>query len=138
MKRGTNTYHERVALGGEDLDLLNGMRLAVDTIHLNNPQVMVVNGEQVVRIASHVDETHAVAANVIKISRAVWAREKWAHRLPRCTLITARGEAGPLEKRPNPLINVASAVGGIPAGSFLAKTWYQSARVRTVESERSL
>lgn len=111
------------------------MWLTVDPVHFDDVQVVIVNGEHEVRVAGHVDQTNPVSGSHENQHCRVDASRIYTRRLPNCTLTTANADAGPLENRPKPLINVASDTGGTPTGSFLASVWYQSARVRIVESD---
>ena len=58
-RRGT--YDERVTLGSEDLDRVDGDWLRLDTIGLDDGEVVVVDAEDVVRVARQRDEPEAVA-----------------------------------------------------------------------------
>lgn len=55
------TYHEGVALCSEDLDRVDKERLAVDTVDLDDGQVVTVDAERVVRVARDRNEAEAVA-----------------------------------------------------------------------------
>ena len=52
---------ERVALAGEDLDLVDDEGLVVDTVDLDDGHVVTVDLEGVCRVAGEVDEAEAVA-----------------------------------------------------------------------------
>ena len=52
---------ERVALPGEDLDGIDGERLVVDRVDLDDGHVVAVDGEGEVRVAGHGYEAEAVA-----------------------------------------------------------------------------
>ena len=73
---------------------------------------MVVDGENVVGVARHVDKTETIPKNrgdhSVVDHKVVAAHV--THLLPFVTLITDRGAAGPPEKRPRPLIKVVSAM----------------------------
>ena len=55
------TYHEGIALTGEDLDRVNGQCLCVDAIDFDDGHGMVIDGENVVRVAGDGDQTETVA-----------------------------------------------------------------------------
>ena len=55
------TYDEGVPLACEDLDGVDGERLVVDRVDLDDGHVVAVDGEREVRVARHGDEAEAVA-----------------------------------------------------------------------------
>ena len=55
------TYDERVPLASVDLDGVDGVRLGVDRVGLDDGQIVVVDAEHVIGIAGHGYEAEAVA-----------------------------------------------------------------------------
>ena len=55
------TYHEGITLSGEDLDRVNGQCLRVDAIDFDYGHGMVIDVENVVRVAGDGDQTETVA-----------------------------------------------------------------------------
>ena len=55
------TYHEGITLSGEDLDRVNGQCLCVDAIDFDYGHGMVIDRENVVRIAGDRDQTESIA-----------------------------------------------------------------------------
>jgi len=53
--------HERISLSSEDLDLVGLHRLRVDSVGFNDSHPMIIDGEQVVRIAGDTDKTEAIS-----------------------------------------------------------------------------
>ena len=51
---------KRVALAGEDLDGINDLRLVVDSIRFDDGHSVIINREDEVGIATHVDEAEAI------------------------------------------------------------------------------
>lgn len=62
------TYDEGVALCSEDLDRIDKERLAVDTVDLDDGQVVPIDAERVVRVARDRNETEAVATRCQYVS----------------------------------------------------------------------
>lgn len=81
------------------MDLVHLVRSAVDAIDFDNSHVVVIDGEHVVWIAGHRDQSNTIAEQrERKIRRGDRATERvLTHRLPNCTLITASSEATPPE-----------------------------------------
>ncbi len=60
-RRGDKTYHERVPLGDENLELVNDQRLGVLTVGLDDGHRVPSDREVVVRVAGDVDQPEPVA-----------------------------------------------------------------------------
>ena len=63
--KGKSTYDERVTLGREDLNRVYSDRLSLDAIGLDDGEVVVVDAEDVVRVARQRDEPEAVAIQTL-------------------------------------------------------------------------
>lgn len=67
------TYHEGITLTGEDLDRVNGQRLCVDAIDFDDGHGVVIDRENVVRVAGDRDQTESITGtkNVLVFKQVI-------------------------------------------------------------------
>ncbi len=80
------TYDERIPLGGEDLDRIDRDRVMVHAVDLDDPHVMVVDGERVVRVARNVDQPHTIS--VCMLASIITNRQSCCYHSPLAVLDT--------------------------------------------------
>lgn len=88
------THHSRVSLPNEDVEGVDKKRLTVHAINFDDGHVVAIDGECVVWIAGNIDNTEAIAEDMISGRCSNTLRDP-AYRFPAVTVITARSEAGP-------------------------------------------
>ena len=77
------TYHEGITLSGEDLDRVNGQCLCVDAIDFDDGHGMVIDGENVVRVAGDRDQTESITGTKkVLVFKQVTNKNKYTNYLP--------------------------------------------------------
>ena len=114
------THHKGVALPSEDLNGVDSEGLGVDSVCLNNCQVVTVDVEGVVRVTRDGNETEAVPMKSPVSLETGLPASYVTHRFPCVTLITARSAVTVLVDRPRPLMSVESEPNLYRALSYVA------------------